>query len=60
MSMKRVSHALRTDDEELLELAVEWLAFSLFQQKAMRMTQVRDPAKAGHWVRGMRQRSSPA
>jgi Fe-S-cluster containining protein len=30
-------HALRTDDEELLELAVEWLAFSLFQQKAMRM-----------------------
>jgi len=29
--------ALRTDDEELLELAVEWLAFSLFQQKSMRM-----------------------
>jgi hypothetical protein len=29
--------ALRTDDEELLELAVEWLAFSLFQQRAMRM-----------------------
>jgi hypothetical protein len=28
---------LRTDDEELLELAVEWLAFSLFQQRAMRM-----------------------
>jgi hypothetical protein len=30
--------ALRTDDEELLELAVEWLAFSLFQRKAMRMS----------------------
>lgn len=30
-------HAIRTDDEELLELAVEWLAFSLFQQKSMRM-----------------------
>ena len=29
--------SLRTDDEELLELAVEWLAFSLFQQKALRM-----------------------
>lgn len=29
--------ALRTDDEELLELAVEWLAFSLFQQRAMKM-----------------------
>jgi Fe-S-cluster containining protein len=30
--------ALRRDDEELLELAVEWLAFSLFQQRAMRMS----------------------
>jgi Fe-S-cluster containining protein len=30
--------ALRTDDEELLELAVAWLAFSLFQRKAMRMS----------------------
>jgi Fe-S-cluster containining protein len=31
-------HALHTDDEELLALAVEWLAFSLFQQKVMRMS----------------------
>lgn len=30
--------ALRNDDEELMELAVEWLAFSLYQQKAMRMS----------------------
>jgi Fe-S-cluster containining protein len=29
--------SMRNDDEELLELAVEWLAFSLFQQKTMRM-----------------------
>jgi uncharacterized protein len=29
--------AIRTDDEELLELAVDWLAFSLFQQQSMRM-----------------------
>jgi uncharacterized protein len=25
--------ALRTDDEELLEFAMDWLAFSLFQEK---------------------------
>lgn len=29
--------AVRKDDEELLELAVEWLAFSLFQQETMKM-----------------------
>ena len=32
--------ALRTDDEELLEFAMDWLAFSLFQEnKRMRLTQ---------------------
>jgi Fe-S-cluster containining protein len=31
-------NALRTDDEELLELAVEWLAFGLFQRKSMRIS----------------------
>jgi hypothetical protein len=31
-------HALRADDEELLELAVDWLAFSLFHQKSMKLS----------------------
>lgn len=29
--------ALATDDEELLEFAIDWLAFSLFHEKRMRM-----------------------
>jgi hypothetical protein len=29
--------AIRSDDEELLEFAVDWLAFSLFQQRRMRL-----------------------
>jgi len=47
--------ALRTDDEELMEMAVEWLAFSLFQQKTMRMNKsaaqqrrVNGPAACGN------------
>ncbi len=29
--------AIRTDDEELLEFAIDWLAFSLFHEKRMRL-----------------------
>jgi hypothetical protein len=29
--------ALRTDDEELLELAIDWVAFSLYRQRTMKM-----------------------
>jgi hypothetical protein len=29
---------IRTNDEELLELAIKWLAFSLFQQRTMRLS----------------------
>lgn len=37
--------ALATDDEELLEFAIEWLAFSLFHEKRMRLRkQVGQPA----------------
>jgi len=41
--------ALRTDDEELLEFAIDWLAFSLFQEKKrMRLTK---SAKLGQVAR---------
>jgi hypothetical protein len=33
-----VVEEVRTDDEELLELAIKWLAFSLFQQCSMRLS----------------------
>ena len=36
--------AVRTDDEELLEFAMEWLRFSLFNEKTMRLKR---PARAG-------------
>ena len=29
--------AIRTEDEDLLEFAVDWLAFSLFQQRRMKL-----------------------
>lgn len=31
---------VRTNDEELLELAIKWLAFSLFQQRSMRLSKI--------------------
>jgi Fe-S-cluster containining protein len=38
------AEAMRTDDEELLEFAIQWLRFSLFRQKTMK---IRPSALAG-------------
>lgn len=37
--------ALATDDEELLEFAIDWLAFTLFHEKRMRLTKAAHAAK---------------
>lgn len=39
--------ALRTDDEELLEFAMEWLRFSLFNEKTMRLKSNAQEVKRG-------------
>ena len=53
-------HSMRADDEELLELAVEWLAFSLFQQKAMRLTKSAAQQKRAKGSAASANQSSPA
>ncbi len=41
--------ALRRDDEELLEFALQWLRFSLFQEKTMKIRQRGRRSKAPGW-----------
>jgi len=37
--------AIRTDDEELLEFAIQWLRFSLFRERRMRIRQSQAPPR---------------